>query len=137
MVFEYKNHTADMEIVVSAGELEEVFSDMTQAVTKIICQEQVREQKTFPIEITAQSLESLLFDFLDELIFLLDTQSFIGCRLECELFFDASQWVLDGIVYGDDITKYEHHGDLKAPTYHKLSVQQEGDVWVAHVVIDL
>lgn len=137
MSFHYKQHTADMEIVVQSDTLEEVFDDFSRALTGIICEQEISEKKTFPIEVTANSLEALLFDFLDELIFLLDTESFVASRFVGELFNDSGSWVLDGIVYGDNINNYSHHGDLKAPTYHKLSIQQEGNGWVAHAVIDL
>ena len=114
MGFEYQQHTADMKVEVRAEQLEDVFDDFCLVLTGLLTDEQVAQKRSFPIELVSESLESLLFDFLDELIFLLDTESFASWKLQAEVFNDSSQWILDGIVYGDDISKYEHHGDISS-----------------------
>lgn len=137
MAFEYKKHTADIQIICSAESLEEAFSESAKAFTGILTDDTIAEKAVFSLELSAESKEALFFEFLDELVFLLDTEGFVASRIDADILDLGSQWTLNGVVHGDNVGSYDHHGDIKAPTYHQLRVENIDDKWELSAVLDL
>ena len=79
--------------------------------------------------------ESLLYNFVDELIYLLDT-GFVVSKAKIEL----RGFNLKAELYGDDIKKYNLEG-VKAATYAEMHVKKiklKGkDIWEAQMVLDV
>ncbi|MFT4250765.1 MAG: archease [Candidatus Woesearchaeota archaeon] len=136
MVFWYEEHTADVKIVCEADSFEEGLADMACAFTGVMTEDVVSEKQSFALRVVAESKEALLFEFLDHLVFLLDTEAFLPARLDAEIVVDADQWFLEGVVYGDSAGLYEVSGAVKAPTLHELFVSQNGS-WTLRAVLDL
>jgi SHS2 domain-containing protein len=137
MAFEYRKHTADIQIVSSAETLEEAFSEAAKAFTGILTDDVIQEKSVQSLEVSAESKEALFFEFLDELVFLLDTEGFVASRIDADILDLGSQWAINGVIHGDNISDYDHHGDVKAPTYHQLSVTNKDGVWTCSAVLDL
>ncbi len=98
--------------------------------------EQIGERKTLEIDISSDSLESLLVKYLNELIFQFDTYNFIGKRIEVTEFSAA---FIRAKVYGEefDPRKHEQRLLLKAATYHNIRVDKSGGRCEVEVIFDI
>ena len=137
MAFSYLSHTADIKFVASGATLEEAFSEAARAVTHVMTDENIRKVKSYKVNVHAESLEALLFDFLDEVVLLLDTKNLFVHSAELKIEHKGRSWELSGELHGDSATGYERHGDVKAPTYNDLSVTRTEDGWALQAVLDI
>jgi len=136
-------HTADAKFEAYGETREELFRNAGVACFEIITDTSViKPAKEFPIKVTAKKLESLLFDYLDELLFLLDTEGLIvnditGLKIE---EVDGEGFALVGVVQGDYHKGYDVSCNVKAVTYNDMHIKtpaETGKGWECMVVVDL
>lgn len=77
-----KNHPADIRVALESSSLEELFIDAARALAAIICSGQEKENNFSPgreleLEISGESFEQLLVNWLNELIYLFDSDQLI------------------------------------------------------------
>lgn len=103
----------------------------------------VREQLSREVHVEAATCDVLLVRFLNELIFLLDSEQFIGHRIEidalqCDLHCSEPVF-LSARIQGEEFSPVRHEQRLllKAATYHKLRLEQQKDGWYAEVIFDI
>lgn len=137
MAYRHIPHTADVTLEATGSSIPEAFSEMAKAFSAVMTESEVKHEVSHPLSLPAESLDALLFEFVGELVLLLDTEAFIPSHVEVDIAETNGVWRLEGHVHGDSVHSYEHRGDVKAPTYHELSVEQEGDNWVARITVDL
>lgn len=96
----------------------------------------VKENIKKNISIKANDIESLLFEFLEELVFIKDSDAMIFNKV---LIKDISEKELSAVLIGDHINskKQNLHADVKAITLHKFNVKKIDDGWTALVVMDI
>lgn len=84
------------------------------------------------IHLASQDLEALLVDFLSEALYLSDSNN--------EAYLDAQIEIvgttINATVYGIPITGFSK-SEIKAVTYHDLSIKQVNDMWQAELVFDI
>jgi SHS2 domain-containing protein len=129
---EWREHTAEVELVIDAASPEEVFVEAAAAFAELAAGagERGSEPQTREVRLEARDRASLLVDWLEELIYLADTDGFVPRGVQIQLA-DAS---LEGRVYGvvgsvDPL--------VKAATYHGLAFEEREGRWHAHVVLDV
>lgn len=139
--YEYLDHTADAKYVAYGKSLSELFRNCAIATFAIITDtEQVAPKLRFPIRFKAKSKEAALFDFLDQLLFLLDTEGFL--LRDCEEIrvtrnCDSTYWVTCTAV-GDHHKGYDVSCNVKAVTYNEMEIRyRDGGGFEAQVVVDL
>ncbi len=90
------------------------------------------------ISLTAEDLETLLFRWLAELIYLKDSACLLFRRFEISIR-EATEWELQATVWGDriDYAKMSLRADVKAVTYHMFALEQTSHGWKARVVLDI
>ncbi|MFH1440186.1 MAG: archease [Candidatus Woesearchaeota archaeon] len=130
--FEYLEHTADCKFRAYGKTKEQRFGNAALAMFNImtdvalISPAEIRE-----INVTGTDEMQLLYNFLEQLLFLLDTESFIPNRI-IEISIEGN--VLHAKLYGDcDLNKYDIHGDVKAVTYNEMEFCDD----YVQVVVDL
>jgi SHS2 domain-containing protein len=81
----------------------------------------------------------LLHAFLEELIYLKDTEGLLLSVKNMEIFESESGFELDAILTGEriDPERHEQRADIKAVTFHQFSVERESDYWRCHVILDV
>jgi len=130
---------ADAAFEVSATTIEELFCEAARALMEIIVDTNGVEKKEERIvNIEREDLESLLYAFLSEIIFLKDTESMLFGDFASEIKRDQA-FHLTSRLYGEPIDKRKHNlrGDIKAVTYYLFSLRQEKEGWKATVVVDM
>jgi SHS2 domain-containing protein len=130
-MYEWIEHTAEVELHVEAESYEAVFHEALAAFAELVSRENGGERVEHDVTAEAQDDATLLAAWLDELVFLAETEDFVPERLE-RLDVDGTR--LRALVTG-------HRGRpahlVKAVTYHGLEFARNGGVWWAKVVLDV
>ena len=96
---------------------------------------------THTIEYQEEDVAALLFDWLNEIVYLKDAQGVVFREASARVEQDPAtgQWLLQGTLLGDPIdqTRQELRADVKAVTKHLYEVRQDGPRWTARVVLDI
>lgn len=137
MTYQIEDHPADAKFRVVADTKQDAFKEAVKAFSDIVGDESGTLTYTFEIE--SEGLKPLLFDFLDRLIFLQDTEHIIISHAEdIEIEQLDKGWKLQACVRADKITSQTYFMDVKAPTYSDMKIEyQENKGWVMEAVIDI
>jgi SHS2 domain-containing protein len=136
MKYKYLPHTADAKFTAFGRNLDEVFVNSALAMFNILGKtEDVRVTKKIEIKLKAKNYESLLYDFLEELLFLLETENLFLSNIK-KLKIDEN-FSLNCVVEGDNVQNYDTEGDIKAVTYSDMSIKNTPGDCEATVVVDI
>jgi len=122
--FEIINHTADVGIIAYGADMNETFANAAKALFSLITElDDVEEAIHRDIELTAPDQESLLVEWLNELIYLFDAENIIFKRFDVT---QLSQTQLKARSYGHkvDSSKHKLKTGVKAATYHMLKIDK-------------
>jgi SHS2 domain-containing protein len=134
--FEILDHTADVGIIAYGADLRQAFANAARGLFSLITElDDVEEVLHRDIELTASDEESLLVEWLNELVYHFDTESIIFKR------FDISQLNnthLKARGYGEKVDSSRHKlkTGVKAATYHMLKVDKN-DGFRVQVLFDI
>ena len=81
-------------------------------------------------------MEELFFDFLNRVIYEMDTRHMLFSRFD----ISTSEGSLQAVLYGEPVDPEKHHPavEVKAATYFDLRVYQRPDrAWCAECVVDV
>ncbi len=135
--FEIVEHTADVGIVAYGRDVAELFANAALALFSLITDVGTIEQKLqLNVEISGEDTDSLLVEWLNELIYTFDVKRMVFGR------FDISEMAgnrLEAVCYGEKIDPSKHRLKLgvKAATYHMLQLDRNGDGYRARVILDV
>ena len=137
MEYEFLEHTADVKFKAFGSTLEEVFISSFKALRETICGKiKILEQEKKQIEVEGKDIESLLYNFLEEFLFLLDSEDFLVSKI-VGLKIDEDSFVLKAEVVGDRARNYKFTNDVKAVTYSDMFVREEKGKFICQVVLDV
>lgn len=135
--FETFEHTADIGLLARGRTLAELFANAADGLTDLIVdRDGLSDTAQVQVSVAAADPESLLVAWLNELLYLLDTQRFVPRRARITSL-DATS--LTAQLFGDTIDPDRHtvRRMIKAATYHALSLRQTDGMWEARVILDL
>lgn len=143
MTLEFLDHTADIAVRISAADDSTFFQEAHRALHLILLDERsfesIREVQEVALDLQAPDAETLLVDFLNELIFLFDSRCWISRRLIVDtVTLDASPR-LRGRLRGEalDVARHSLQTEIKAATFNDLEVRRAEGRICADVVFDL
>jgi SHS2 domain-containing protein len=135
--FEIIDHTADIGIIVYGADVEELFSNAALALFSLITElENIEEKLHYNLEVSSEDGDSLLVEWLNELIYLFDTKHILFRRFDIESLTDNQ---LKATCYGENFDPMKHKIKIgvKAATYHMLKLEKNGDGYKAQVILDI
>jgi SHS2 domain-containing protein len=136
-MYETFEHTADIGIRARSETLNGLFENAALGLFSVIMTnpDSVRCVQETAIELSADRRDDLLFDWLAELLYTFETRRMVFGRFEVRL--DESR--LSAVAWGEKLDAGRHELDMevKAITYHGLKVEQQGEDWLAEVIVDL
>jgi SHS2 domain-containing protein len=141
--FKFLPHTADVKFQAFGKDLEECFVNAGYALTDVITKDKIKPKQKKKIKIEGRDRERLLYDFLEELLFLLDVGNFLVSEIKNLKITGVAgkkkyrEIVLEAELYGDDAKEYETKAHVKAVTYNDMFIKQEDGRFVCQVVLDL
>jgi SHS2 domain-containing protein len=117
--------------------LEEVFSQAAIALFNAITPiEGVEKVETREFQVEGDDLGALLFNFLDELVYIHEVDLVVFSAFDLEI--DREQISLKAVCHGEsfDIERHSQGIAIKAVTFHLMSIQQSDEGWNLRVVLD-
>jgi SHS2 domain-containing protein len=143
MPYEYLEEfgTADIAFEATGRDLAELFRDAVDATTNVMIDniEAIQPRKTRHIELSNHQLDMLLFDLLQELIFLKDAERLLLRIREAQITEKNENYFLKATAEGELLDAERHHqrADVKAVTLHDFSVEATKGGWKARVLLDI
>ena len=139
--FRYTEHTADAGFVAWAPTLGGALEQAAKALLGLVCDPvTVKPTEDFPIDVSAEDEEELLYAFLAELLFMQDSHGVLLGGVEVRsVQRTATGLRLRGRTLGEPYDPGRHVlvGGVKAPTYHKLAVRHRPGVVEVQAVVDV
>lgn len=129
MGFEFLDHTADVQSKSWGKTLEEAISQTTLSLMATISPnlELIEPKIEKEVNIIAEDKESLIFDFLSELLYLFDVEQLIFSQIKVKPLKQLeNQYKLTAILKGDvfNINKHEIGTEVKAVTYSFMQIEE-------------
>jgi len=135
--YEVFEHTADVGIHAFGHTLPDLFIHAAQGMESLmVAPEQIRESVSREIAVEGHDLVSLLIAWLNELVFLFDTEYLLFRTFEIDDFTETS---LKGRASGEpyDVQRHELGSAIKAVTWHEASVERAGDGYKVRIIFDI
>jgi len=139
-MFELFEHKADIGVRGRGKSREEAFAECAKAMFSIIADiAKVKAESSNAVEAKAGSLESLLVNFLNELLYLHEVRGKLYSGFKVYITEDCGAWEINGKAFGEKINAKKHaiKSGVKAASYHQLKVIEENGAWVAQCVVDV
>jgi len=140
MTYKFLSHTADIKISVDASTLEKAFIDSAMALQESILgrKTKIKSLKQKQIEIRGHDLERLLYDFLEEFIYLIEAKDFILSKIkELKIIKNENHFQLIAMLSGDNSTSYKFSNNVKAITYNDMKIKKNKNKVTIEFVIDV
>jgi len=135
MSFEEISHTADIKIRVRAPTLEALFSETFNALMQVMYGTERRGGIVKEIEVESPDNESLLLDFLSEVLFVSEVENLV--------FFNASISIhgsqLTAELSGEPFDPIRHAGgsEVKGISYSGLSIIHDANGYMLDIIFDV
>lgn len=131
--YEQLDHTADLAFRIYGRDLPELFAHAAQALfSHLTTLEAIQPSQQEQVCVQATDCETLLVDWLNELLYLHETKGRLYCRFEITHLSDSR---LEATIHGQDGARVETI--VKAATYHDLAIEKTDAGYVATVVFDV
>lgn len=129
--------TADIGIYAEGKTLDKVFKESLKGFYSIITDlETIEEKYSIQISLSANNKEELLINWLSELIFRFDVDGFLCNSVSFE---DINETSLTACLWGERYSSAKHplRVEVKAVTYHNLSLEYIDGIWWCSVLLDI
>jgi len=143
MSYRYRDDlsVADVAFEAEGTSLEELFTSAWDATLRVMIENPSalhgKSRKSIAIE--EQSVELLLYNFLQELIYYKDAESLLLRLEQCRIDTGKTPAKLEALAAGEPVDSKRHHlgVDVKAVTFYRFCLKNEGELWRATVVLDV
>jgi SHS2 domain-containing protein len=138
MKYRFLPHTADAKFQAFGKSLEEAFANAAYAMTSIITDDKIKSKVKHKISIKSEDEKALLYDFLEKLIFLIDTRGFLLSKVtDLTIKKSAKSLTLTAAISGDNHpSHYQTKTTIKAVTYQQMFVKKN-KIWTVQVIVDI
>ncbi|QLG48245.1 archease [Natrinema halophilum] len=143
MNFELRDHTADIAVSATGDSLEAIFGAVADGLAAASCGEIPGDTgERFSLAVSAERRDALLFDYLDELIYLRDVRVELPVdhRVESvervESADGSPEWHLEASARGVPLAAIDAR-EVKAVTYSEMQLERIDGSWEAYVVFDV
>jgi SHS2 domain-containing protein len=139
MKFKFLPHTADAKFRAYGKTLEEAFANAAYAMVFIITDDKIKSRVKQKISIKSEDEKSLLYDFLEKFLILLDTKGFLLAKVNKIKIEKAKKgFSLNAEVSGDNhASSYQTKTTIKAVTYQEMEILKEKNRVILQVVVDI
>lgn len=154
--YKFLKHTADIKFQAFGKNAEEVFENSALALKESMFGKiKIKSDFKKNIKISGKDFESLLYKFLEEIIYLLEGEKFVISKVKK---IEIKNFKLNAEILGDKTSGYKFTNKVKAITYNDMFVEnhqrvlhsscnpttgsrrssfRENKKWIAQVVIDV
>jgi len=135
--FRILEHTADVGFEALGSTREEVFVNAARALIHLIVElDTIDPREEVSVHVQGPDAESVLVNWLSELLFLHDAEGWLFRDFEIQNLQDDS---LIALARGEKFQRSRHQAKLlvKAITYHQLALERTPQGWRAQVYVDI
>jgi len=135
--FRFIDHTADIGVVIFGESLPELFQHAAQSFFSVLTElKNIHESESRSFSLDAPGLEELLVSWLNEFLYLFETQGLLFNRFEIK---KLSKERLEATAWGEKYTAEKHpiKRIIKAVTFHQLTIQKQRGRWKTQIIFDL
>jgi len=130
MSYKVLDHATDAFIEVTAFSLTEAFEVAGYSVIDtILDNSKIEEKNERNIVVKGKDLNYLLYNWLEEIIYLVITEGFAIKKLKITLE-ENEEYMISAGIFGEniDIKKHGFKVEIKSPTFHEMEIKQEKQV---------
>jgi len=123
--YEFIEHTSDIGLRAYGGTLSKAFANAALGMFSIMAElKNVGEKESRRVEVNADDIEGLIFEWLNSLLYYFDVEMLIFKRFDIIEFEDTH---LMAKCYGEkyDSSRHRLKMGVKSATYHQLEVDRE------------
>jgi SHS2 domain-containing protein len=135
--FEILDHTADIGIIAYGADFEELLSNAGLALFSLITDlGSIQDRLHLNLDVRSEDRDSLLVDWLNELIYCFDSKHTLFNRFDIEAMTHSA---LKATCYGEgfDPNKHKIKMGIKAATYHMLRLDTDDNGCKAQIILDI
>jgi SHS2 domain-containing protein len=132
--YEYFEATADIGLKAYGNDIEEAFENAGLAIFNIISDTSgIEPVNEITFEVTSEDEVSLLYDYLEELLFFHEVEFMLFSEFHVEIDEDFR---LKAAIRGEaiDWDRHERKTEIKAITFHEMKVEKSEHVTVQAIV---
>ncbi|NIO22432.1 MAG: archease [Candidatus Aenigmarchaeota archaeon] len=127
--------TSDVLFEAYGKDLKDLFTNAALALFSVICQiGKVKPRIKKEVEVGGEDTKDLMFNWLQELIVLVDTEEMFFSKFEVR---EIDERHLKAKCYGEGITKGKSGTLVKGVTYHKFGVEKTDKGYKVTVSLDI
>ena len=138
--YRFLDHMTDAVVEAHGATLEEAFEQAAMGlVDTMVDIAGVRPGNEVSIEAEGHDPESLLFDWLDKVMLLLVADGFATSKFYVKIQEQQSNYLLKGTARGEklDLSRHHYKVEIKAVTYHEMSVRRQEGRTTLRFLLDL
>ena len=139
--YEVFDHTADIGLHAFGPTLPELFIHAAEGMESLMVPpEQIRPSVTREIAVEGHDVVSLLIAWLNEFVFLFDTEFLLFRQFEIDSLTEGeSEMHLKGRASGEpyDVQRHDLSSAIKAVTWHEASVGRTDEGYKARIIFDI
>ena len=123
--YKYLPHTADVKFQAYGKDLEEAFKNAALATFDIMTEvSKVKAKMEKEISVETIKIETLLYDFLEALLYQMDTEGFLLSKVkEIHIKKTKKGYTLQATVSGDNADAYDVSSYIKSVTYSDMFIK--------------
>lgn len=133
-------HIADVRVQAFGKTKEELFLNTMLGMNAVLRPQVTSSSKqvTRKIKVKSVDINSLLVDFLSEVLYLIQTNKEVYDEIKFKEFgpsTSSGQIILRGELFGNKVESFGE--DIKAVTYHGLKIEQKNSLYQATILFDI
>lgn len=135
MPFVEQEHTADVLMYVCGATERELFEESARALFSIMFPACANETVSIPFALEEEERETLLHEFLSEILFYAEVECVALCR--AEVTFTA--YGLSAVLHGEPYNREIHAGgtEVKGVSFSGMDITQTDEGWCTQVLFDV
>lgn len=136
--YEYFDHTADIGMMAYGDTLARMFQNAAKGMVGIMFDVgEGGKERTLTVSLEHEdNTEQLLIDWLNELLFLIETEGLVMTRFEIsEITGKALKAKVTGTPMDPKVHRYKT--EIKSTTYHMLKIGRENDKYFGRILFDI
>lgn len=139
MDFKYIEHTADAEFIAYGRTEDEAFVNAARAMVSLVIDPAlVKPEVEKGVELDGDALDTLLYDWLSELLYIFEVDHLVFSRFEVHVEQQRCKFFLKAKVFGEAVSRHpDVFMHIKAVTFHDLRFEKKDNLYEAQVLLDI
>ncbi len=137
VTYQIIDHTADLGIIVKGPDVKSLFILAAQAMTDLMVRGDIRDKTAIrDVSVEGEDFPDLMVRWLGEILYLFEGENFIVHSIQIK---SISPIQLKSTLSLSSFEPKYHQilREIKAVTYHQISVDKSDDGWEARVIFDI